>query len=555
MLRFFILTLTLATTFTVSSIAEEPEKPADLVVVNAKVLTVDPDQPTAEAFAVRDGRFVAVGTDQAIRSMIVEETEIIDAEKKTVVPGFNDAHLHPRAQYPEDSPLASVNLRPSEVKTIDELVAALKRKAEKTPPGQWVRGSGYEDTKLGRHPTRHDLDRVSTVHPVYIGHSSGHMGVFNTYALDAADITAKTKDPSGGAFDREEDGTPNGITRESATSRVFSKGPPRQTAGKEEVLEGLMRQFEEYAANGITSVGVAGGSMDSVKRFREIQKRGCKVRIYMMLSSLTQMKEQEEKGDLGDEHLKLGCVKIFHGNSLSGRTCWLSKPYEDRPDYYGIKPSRSQESLNKRIASIHDAGFQVAVHSNGDREIEMVLNAFEYALKRNPRTDHRHRIEHCSVVTEDLLKRIKKLGLVLAPHSYVWEHGDKMEPYGQWRWDWMHPNCSALEAQIPIAGTSDSPVSQAIPLLRMQSMVTRKASTGKVYGVKQRVSPEQALHTWTLGSAYASFDEKLKGSITPGKLADFVILSDDPLQVDPESIRHIHVLRTVIGGETVFRRP
>jgi len=199
-----------------------------------------------------------------------------------------------------------------------------------------------------------------------------------------------------------------------------------------------------------------------------------------------------------------------------------------------VPPPRSPEELNALILRVHEAGLQACVHSNGDREIEMLLNAFERALKQKPRANHRHRIEHCSVVTEALLQRIKNLAIVVVPHSYIWEHGDKMENYGAWRWDWMHPARSLVDLGIPMAGHSDDPVSAADPLLRIQDMVTRTSAEGKVYGARQRISAEEALRAWTVGGAYASFEEDRKGSITSGKLADFVVLSDD------ETVRKIN---------------
>jgi predicted amidohydrolase YtcJ len=256
---------------------------------------------------------------------------------------------------------------------------------------------------------------------------------------------------------------------------------------------------------------------------------------------------------LGDEHLRLGAIKLFHGNSLSGRTCWLSEPYVDRPGDYGIPPARSQKDLDALILAIHKAGFQAAVHSNGDREIDMVLTAIERAQVSQPRSDARHRIEHASVATPPLLQRARRLGVVLALHSYIYEHGDKMEPYGAYRWGLMHPNRSALDLGIPVAGTSDWPVSAADPLLRIQDLVTRRSAEGKVYGPQQIIFPEEAITVWTLGSAYASFEEKVKGSIERGKLADFVVLSADPTRVASEAIRSIRVERTFIGGKCVFR--
>jgi len=271
------------------------------------------------------------------------------------------------------------------------------------------------------------------------------------------------------------------------------------------------------------------------------------------IGAVTEAVEQKRQSAPNDG-VRYGAIKLFHGSSLSAQTCWLSKPYDDRPQYYGVPPARSQEALNDLIFKVHEAGLQACVHSNGDREIDMVLTAFENALRRHPRADHRHRIEHCSVVTEDILKRIQKLGLVIVPHSYIWEHGDKMEAYGAWRWDWMHAARSMLDRGIPIAGHSDDPVSTADPLLRIQDMVMRTSAEGKVYGAKQRVSVEEALRAWTLGGAYASFEEGSKGSITEGKLADFVFLSADPTRVAPSSIKDITIETTVIGGRVVFER-
>jgi len=210
--------------------------------------------------------------------------------------------------------------------------------------------------------------------------------------------------------------------------------------------------------------------------------------------------------------------------------------------------------LDKLVYDIHEAGFQVACHSNGDREIDMILDAIEKALQKLPRSDHRHRIEHCSVVNPGILARVKRLGVVLALHSYVYDHGDKMEDYGPRRWPMMHPNRSAVEMGIAVAGNSDSPVSAAEPLLRIQSMVTRKTAEGKVYGPEQKVSVKAAIRIWTMGSAYASFEEDIKGSIEVGKLADFVVLSQDPTATAPDRIKDINVERTYVGGRLAFVR-
>jgi predicted amidohydrolase YtcJ len=316
-------------------------------------------------------------------------------------------------------------------------------------------------------------------------------------------------------------------------------------------------------SKGITSIGDAGTGGSDMPFYQELINSGAPaVRINKMVGSryLPRLKDLHLAGPLGDEHLRIGTIKIFHGNSLSGRTCWLYEPYEvtnpktGKKDYYGIPPGRSQQELDRLVCDIHEAGFQLACHSNGDREIDMVLDAIEKALQKLPRENHRHRIEHCSVVNPKILNRVKRLGVVLALHSYVYEHGDKMEDYGPRRWPMMHPNRSAVEMGIAVAGNSDSPVSAADPLLRIQSMVTRRTAEGKVYGPEQKVSVETAIRIWTMGGAYASFEEDIKGSIEVGKLADFVVLSRNPAEVPPEKIKDIDVERTYVGGRLAFVR-
>lgn len=528
---------------------------ADLVILDATIITMDEEQPSAEALAIKGESIVAVGASERIRNLIGPDTKVLGLRGKAVVPGFNDAHLHPSPLFEELSPLGKVPCGPDYVATIDELVARLKKKAAVTPPGQWVKGSRYEDTKLGRHPTRHDLDRVSTAHPVYVSHSSGHVAAVNSLALALANVDSKTPDPAGGAFDREADGHPNGVLRESAKGIVSSGGPNTPDPTTAEWIDGMLRRFKQYSSVGLTSIQHAGTSPSTLRKYAMVQAQDKRMRISVMLRRqyLDELKEMIAEGGRGDEWLRIGSIKTFHGNSLSGRTCWLYEPYADRPEYFGIPPAASQKTLNRRVLEIHKAGMQACIHSNGDREIDMVLDAYEAALAELPRKNHRHRIEHGSVSSEAILRRFKELGVVLAPHSYIYEHGDKMEAYGEKRWEWMHPNGAAMKMSVPVAGNSDSEVSAAIPMLRIQSMVTRTSKEGKVYGANQRVSVEQAIYAWTMGSAYASFEEEIKGSLTVGKLADFVVLETDPRSVAPSTIKDVEVQLTAVGGRVVYR--
>jgi len=555
MTTFFFITLIVSAFLPLDAFASG--LPAELALVNATIITVDDENPRAEALAVRAGRIVAVGTTEEIGRLIGKDTRVIDAQGKTVTPGFIDAHCHPMLAYPFFPIRQIVDLGPEHAGTIDEVVDLLRKKAQATPKGSLVMGAGYQDTKLGRHPTRRDLDKASTEHPIFILHSSWHIAVANSMALEIAHITGETASPPGGSFEKNETGDLTGICREAASKMVLIKMPPRPPSG-EEALQEMEFFSRNFISKGITSVGDAKVSPALIELYQDAVKedRLNGVRVYLMIEDvyLEYLKKLKLRTGFGSDWLKIGSIKSFHGNSLSGRTCWVSEPYDmvnpetGKRDYYGMPPGRSQEELDDLVFEVHKAGFQCAIHSNGDREISMVLSAFGKALKRMPRENHRHRIEHCSISNQAILDKAKELGVVLVLHSYTYEHGDKMEVYGNKRLSMMHPNRSASDLGIPVAGSSDFPISAADPLLRIQSMVTRKSAGGKVYGPEQKVAVEQAIRIWTLGGAYASFEEDLKGSLEVGKFADFVILSDDPTKVSHETIKDIKVEKTIIGG-------
>jgi predicted amidohydrolase YtcJ len=529
---------------------------ADLVVQNADVLTVNARQPRATAFAIQGGRFRAVGGDDDVKTLTGPDTQRLDLAGKTVVPGVIDAHAHPRPAFASDSRWYSVELGPDKVTTIDALIAALRKKAAITPEGSLVSGFGYHETKLGgRHPNRNDLDQASTRHPIVITHASGHLSVCNSFALERAGVTKQTRDPAGGRFDRDAAGEPTGLLEESAVG-IVQRVLPHESSPEDEAVAAYRNNLRAFVSRGITGMHVAGTDV-ATARLLATARQDVPIRLYIMLrETAIDAAVQRKRAMTPDEAgLRFGAIKLFHGNSLSGQTCWLYEPYAHKADYYGIPPARSQAALNGLIQRIHEAGLQACVHTNGDREIDMVLDAFEAALQQSPRADHRHRLEHCAVVNPGIIARIKRLGLVVAPQSYIYEHGDKMDNYGARRWDWMHANRSLLDAGVPVAGTSDWPVSRAEPLLHLQDMVTRTSAEGKVYGPAQRTSLEQALAVWTQGGAYASFEERDKGSIEPGKRADFVVLATNPARVDPLAIKDIAVEMTVIDGKVVYQRP
>jgi predicted amidohydrolase YtcJ len=531
------------------------------LVINANVITVDSNQPSAQAFAFDNGRFTAVGTNEEILKLRTPSTVVIDLKGMTVTPGFNDAHLHPQAIFDENSPYYRVWLGGDRVKTMEDLTAALQRKAAITPAGRLISGYGYNDLLLGRHPNRYDLDRVSTTQPVIVTHGSGHITVVNSFVLNEAGITKDTVDPAGGALDRDPDGTPNGVIREGARA-LLSRGQgvgsdERIVMPHDQEIQGFLNCFRQYSARGITSIGVAGGNPSSFRLMQELRDLNDPVRVGFMFyaGSFDELQAAGIRRGFGDDRLRITALKTFQGNSLSGRTAWLSQPYSDRPGYFGIPPARSQEQLDADYEKWWSAGWQVATHSNGDREIGMVLTAIERAEAKNPRPEARWRIEHASVMNQAMLDRAKKDGVILVFHSYMWEYGEILASYGPERISMMHAYRTAIDEGIPVAGHSDSPISAAYPLLRIQDMVTRKSSLGVMRGGNQRISVDEAIKVWTLDGAYATYEENIKGSITPGKLADFVVLEEDPRKVSPDTIKDIKIQATYLGGEKVYTAP
>ena len=531
---------------------------ADLILVNADIFTMDARDSRARALAARGETLIAVGEEAEIRGLAGPKTEVIDAGGRVVLPGFIDAHCHLLSLRGQQ--LLQADCSPARARSIGDLIRILKEEAARTPRGQWVQGGSYDHSKLAenRHPTRRELDRVSTEHPVHLRNNSCHMGVLNSLALERAGITRETPDPPGGVFERDADGELTGICREEAHF-LFVHGMGTEQSfvpayTTEELKRAVQLACRENNSVGITSVGDALVNPQEIGAYQEALQEGLlTVRVYMIVldNNLPRLEALQLHTGLGSTMLKLGALKSFVDGATAGHTAWLSEPYEGRPEYYGIA-TKTPEQIEPLVLQAHRSGLQIEVHANGDRAIEMVLDAYEKAQAAFPRSDPRHRIAHCTVVTPAILRRLKALGVVALPFStYVYEHGEKFGAYGK-RVSMMFAHRSFLDHGIPVAGSSDNPCATQDPFIALQSMVTRKSSGGLEIGPEQKVSVMEALRIYTMGSAYASFEEGIKGSLEPGKLADFVVVSEDPTRVAPERLKDIRALKTVVGGKVVY---
>jgi predicted amidohydrolase YtcJ len=533
-------------------------KAADLIVTNAKVYTVDDRLPRAEAFAVKDGRFLAVGNSDEIKGLAGKSTELLDAQQMTVTPGFIDTHNHA----PGDLLLYSVlvgNPYEAEFVSIASIIQKLRARAQQTPLGYWVVGDFFDDTKVKdkRQLNVHDLDTVSTVHPVRVIHRGGHTAFYNSKAFELAGVTKDTPNPRGGTFDHDPNGELNGRVTDLAID-VFEKVGERITYTPEEQLRRdrdavayISKQFVRY---GLTSVCHEGGNLYALQQVRERGELLHRVNYESYEKELEAMIAGGIRSGFGDEWIRFGgTAEHVVDGSFSERTMAISVPYRDITPPYKGNITTTQDDLNAWVERVHRAGIRPNCHANGDVAIAMLMTAYERALRLLPRPDTRFKITHCTLVNPDLVRRIAAIGAVPALfNTYAYYNSDKFHFYGESLMKWCMAFRSLLDAGVRASGGSDFPPGPIDPRMAIQGMVTRKGWDGEVWGANQRATIDEAIRINTLNGAYDTHEEHLKGSITPGKLADFVIFADDFHTVDVEKIKNVTLVRTVIGGKTVF---
>ena len=522
----------------------------EMILYNGNIFTVNPKEPTAQALAIAYGRLMGVGNNAGILKMATAKTKKIDLGHKTVLPGFIDAHTHPAY-----SGIKHLKMVDCDLRSIKDIKEAIRQRAATTPKGKWIEGFKYDDTKTneGRKINIADLDDAAPEHPVRITHRGGHTNYCNSLAFKIANLDESTPDPQGGEFEKTSDGKLTGCVKESAAD-VFDKLIPNVDT-RNERQEGAKLISKMMAKAGITSATDALGSPEDLQAYEDAYEAGdLQIRIYCMIryTHIDKMIAAGVRTGMGNDWVKIGGMKMTCDGSISERTARLSQPYIGRPNDYGILVM-DDEQLYPYAKKAYDAGWQIGIHANGDVGIDTTLKLFERLNKEKPKSDPRFRIEHCTMINDNLIQRMKTLGVIPTPFStYVYYHGEKMKAYGEERLKNMFALRSFLNAGIRPTQASDYPPGPFEPMMALQSCVTRTDIKGNVWGANQRVTVEEAIKIGTINGAYASFEENSKGSLEAGKLADLVVLGRNPFKEDPATLITIPIERTMAGGKWVY---
>lgn len=534
-----------------SLLAAQEQHSADVIFTNGNIYTGTPDGARVQALAAGGGKIVAAGTDADILKLKGPKTRVVNLEGHFAMPGFNDAHAHLAS-----GGFEKLNIDLVGCNSLDEMKSRIAARAKTAAPGEWLVGRGWDHTFWpGKQlPTRQDIDSVSAGHPAIFGRVDGHISIANTAALQAAGITAKTADPHGGKIDRTEGGEPTGILRETAVELVHSKIPPLTTAQRR---KGAELALQDAAQWGVTSAQ-DNSEWEDFLIYEQLEKEGrltLRIAEWLPFDAPVQRLEQMRAHHPADDPmLHTTMLKGFMDGSLGSRTAALLAPYSDDAANSGI-PRYEQEPLNQKSAERAKAGFQQGFHAIGDRGAEMALNAFRFAEEQSGKRDLRFRIEHAQVIAPGDFSKFKDLNVIasMQPNHLLTDMNWAEARIGTERARTSYAWKQFLDAGVRLAFGTDYPVEPITPFRGVYAAVTRKNEAGtKEYFPEQRLSIEQAIAAYTTGSAYAEFMENKKGTLTPGMFADLVVLDRDITKVNPAEILKTKVLRTVVGGKTVY---
>ena len=533
---------------------------AESIFRNAKIVTMSDVRPTAQAMAVRDGKILAIGSESAVAPCASTRTKTVDLQGQTVIPGLIDVHTH-ASTWATTILRNEIDATYPNVKSIADVVELVRNRVASSKPGEWIIGSGWDDAKFAEHRyiTRQDLDAVSPNNPIHLVHVSGHLSVANTAALKAADISDSSTSPEGGELQRASSGHLTGILKDTAMgaiSKVLPHDPP-------DMAERAAKLVSERAlAVGLTTIHDIYLSADQMRGYQEAYQRGwLKLRVLMspQLGSIADAEKLAGMGvhsGFGDDHLKFGAAKMFADGGMGARTVAIYPPgVIGEPDNVGLlrwKP----EAMQKAHMIAARAGWQLTTHAIGDRAIDEVLDSYAAVQKELGLKDPRFRIVHAGISTPAVQKRMKQIGIVVDGNPpFVYWIGSWFTKYGPERIRWSYPAKSYIDNGITEAAGSDCNVTPISPWWGIWSAVERKEmQTGEVLVPEERINVMQALKLYTVNGAYAGFEEKLKGSLEPGKLADFLVLDRDVTSVVSDQLKDTVVKQTYVGGELVFEK-
>ena len=548
----------------------QKKEPADLVLMNGKIVTVDESKPEAEAIAVRGETIVAVGSNQDIKPYISDTTEMIDLEGKLALPGFIDSHGHFTS-----IGQAKLGLDLMHVKNFDEIVAVVKEAAEKAQPGEWILGRGWHQEKWDKTPEpnvdglpyHHQLSGVSPENPVLLFHASGHSSLANAKAMELAGITKKTPDPPGGEIVRDPEGNPIGVFRETAqelANRAMSHYMEKRSSEQVEAERRKVVELavEECLSKGITSFHDAGSSFETIdlfKEFAEEDKLG--IRLYVMIQEGNEQLKQSLTDyriiGLGNNHLTVRSIKRLIDGALGAHGAWLLEPYEDLPTSVGLNTT-PVEVIKETARIAIENNFQLCVHAIGDRGNRETLDIFKQVFNAHPdKKGLRWRIEHSQHLAPEDIPRFGQLGVIPSMQGVhctsdgpwvIKRLGEKRAEEGAYVWQEL------MKTGAVICNGTDAPVEDVDPIPCFYATVTRKLEDGTVFYPDQRMSREQALRSYTINGAYAAFQEDILGSLTAGKLADITILSKDIMTVPEDEILEAEVLYTIVSGKIFYKK-
>ncbi|UCH57250.1 MAG: amidohydrolase [Candidatus Bathyarchaeota archaeon] len=545
------------------SIAEEASR-ADLLLLNGRIVTVDPDFRMVEAVAVLEGRILAVGRSDELKVLVGDGTEVIDLKGKMVLPGLIDSHLH---MLSTGVALTQINCRTPPMRSISDLIAAVRERASEAEHGEWIQGRGWDQVKLAEHrnPTRWDLDEVAPDNPVILTRTCGHVVVVNSKALEIAGIDRDTPQPMGGIIVKRDDGEPTGLLKESpAYIQVKKHIPPR---GLEENAKAIRLASKTFSEAGLTSVIEAGIELLEMQAYQKVaEEEGLTVRVNVMLRGRLRSREESVEESVqrirdftmrtgyGNDLLRFLGLKLLIDGGIGGRTALLREPYEDEPNNYGIL-TMPEEDLQRRVDAGNLAGMMVGVHCAGGKAMDIVLKAFEETDKLKPIKGRRYSIIHAYQPSEENFKACRRLGITVASQpSFLYYLGESFyENVGRERSSWLKPHRAWIDEGIVVASGTDSPVTPYHPFPSLWASIARRTEINDVQvGTEQCITREEAIRFYTINGAYLTFEEDIKGSIEPGKLVDMIVIDRDILTCPLDDIKDTRVLRTILGGKTVF---